>query len=201
MQETHVRSLGWEDPLEKGIVTHSSILAWRILWTEELGRLQSMELQTVRHDWANMYLYIYIYIYTYRVFLVAWGIESTCNAGDARDACSIPGLEDPLEKELSTHSSIPAWKTPWTEEPVRLQSMQLQRVDYTHMHIYVYKYKWTYICLFTSLFIFFTKIEVPWNHFYLSCSPLNFWHLLQCLVHGWPSLNVADGKKKIIKHL
>ena len=55
-----------------------------------------------------MYLYIYIYIYTYTVFLVAWGIESTCNAGDARDVGSIPGLEDPLEKELSTHSSIPA---------------------------------------------------------------------------------------------
>ena len=42
MQETWVRSLGWEDPLEKGMATHSSILAWRIPWTEEPGRLQSM---------------------------------------------------------------------------------------------------------------------------------------------------------------
>ena len=42
MQETQVGSLGWEDPLEKGMATHSSILAWRILWTEEPGRLQSM---------------------------------------------------------------------------------------------------------------------------------------------------------------
>ena len=42
MQKTEIRSLGWEDPLEKGIVTHSSILAWRILWTEEPGGLQSM---------------------------------------------------------------------------------------------------------------------------------------------------------------
>ena len=41
MQEIHVRSLGWEDPLEKGIAAHSSILAWRILWTEEPGGLQS----------------------------------------------------------------------------------------------------------------------------------------------------------------
>ena len=49
MQETQVQSLGWEDPLEKGIATHSSILVWRILWTEELGRLQSMELQTAGH--------------------------------------------------------------------------------------------------------------------------------------------------------
>ena len=49
MQETQVRSLAWEDPLEKGMVTHSSILAWRTLWTEEPGRLQSMESQRVRH--------------------------------------------------------------------------------------------------------------------------------------------------------
>ena len=40
MQETQVQSLGWEDPLEKGTATHSSILAWRIPWTEEAGRLQ-----------------------------------------------------------------------------------------------------------------------------------------------------------------
>ena len=50
MRETQVRSLGWEDPLEKGMATHSSILAWRIPWTEEPGRLQSMEPQRVRHD-------------------------------------------------------------------------------------------------------------------------------------------------------
>ena len=42
MQETWVQSLGWKDPLEKGMVTHSSILAWKIPWTEESGRLQSM---------------------------------------------------------------------------------------------------------------------------------------------------------------
>ena len=46
MQETPVQFLGWEDPLEKGIVTHSSILAWRIPWTEEHGRLQSMGSQS-----------------------------------------------------------------------------------------------------------------------------------------------------------
>ena len=47
MEETLVRSLGWEDPLEKGMATHSSILAWRIPWTEEPGRLQSIRLQRV----------------------------------------------------------------------------------------------------------------------------------------------------------
>jgi len=50
MQETWVRSLGWEDPLEKEMATHSSTLAWKIPWTEEPGRLQSMGLQTVRHN-------------------------------------------------------------------------------------------------------------------------------------------------------
>ena len=50
VQETGVRSLGWEDPLEKGTVTHSSILAWRIPWIEEPGKLWSMGSQRVRHD-------------------------------------------------------------------------------------------------------------------------------------------------------
>ena len=50
MQETWVQSLGWEDPLEKGKATHSSILAWRIPWTEKPGRLQSMGLQRVGHN-------------------------------------------------------------------------------------------------------------------------------------------------------
>ena len=50
IQETRVQSLEQEDHLEKGITTHSSILAWRITWTEELDRLQSMGLQRVRHD-------------------------------------------------------------------------------------------------------------------------------------------------------
>ena len=48
--DTWVRSLGWEDPLKKGTATHSSILAWRIQWTEEPGRLQSMGSQRVGHN-------------------------------------------------------------------------------------------------------------------------------------------------------
>ena len=50
MQEPQVRSLGQEDPLEKGMATHSSILAWRIPWTEEPGKLQFMGSQKVRHN-------------------------------------------------------------------------------------------------------------------------------------------------------
>ena len=52
MQETWIQSLGPEDPLEKGMATHSSILAWRIPQTEEPRQLQSMDLQRVGHDWA-----------------------------------------------------------------------------------------------------------------------------------------------------
>ena len=50
MEETWVQSLGWEDPLEKEMATHSSILAWRIPWTEEPGGLQSTGSQRVGHD-------------------------------------------------------------------------------------------------------------------------------------------------------
>ena len=49
-QETRFRSLGWEDPLEKEMAAHSSILAWKIPWTAEPGRLPFMESQRVRHD-------------------------------------------------------------------------------------------------------------------------------------------------------
>ena len=50
MQETRVQSLGWEDPLEKKVATHASVLAQRNHWPEEPGELQFMESQSVRHD-------------------------------------------------------------------------------------------------------------------------------------------------------
>ena len=50
VRDTRVQSLGWEDPLEEEMATHSIILAWEIPWTEEPGRLQSMGLQRVRHS-------------------------------------------------------------------------------------------------------------------------------------------------------
>ena len=52
-EETQVQFLGWEDPLEKGMATHSSILAWEIPWTEESGGLQSMGSRRVRQDLAT----------------------------------------------------------------------------------------------------------------------------------------------------
>ena len=53
VQENWVRSLGWEDPLEKERAIHSSTIAWKIPWTEEPGGLQSMGSQRVGHDWAT----------------------------------------------------------------------------------------------------------------------------------------------------
>ena len=54
MQETWVQSLGWDDPLEEEMATHSNILAWRISWAEEPGGLQSMGSHRVKHNWATM---------------------------------------------------------------------------------------------------------------------------------------------------
>ena len=53
-EKTQVLILGWEDSLEEGVATHSSILAWRMPWTEEPGRLQSMGSQRARHDWSDL---------------------------------------------------------------------------------------------------------------------------------------------------
>ena len=85
-----VQSLGWEDPLEKEMAACSSILAWKIPWTEEPGGLQSVGLQRVRHDWAHQLLRVI------DKMIPLWesfpgssvGKESACNAGDPS---SIPG--------------------------------------------------------------------------------------------------------------
>ena len=111
MQETQVWSQGWEDPLEKEMVTHSSILAWRIPWTEEPNRLQSMESQRVGHDWVTNILYCIS-----QVSLVVK--NSPANAEDLRDTSWIFGLGRCLDQEgMATQSSILAWIIPWTEEP------------------------------------------------------------------------------------
>ena len=80
MQETRVvRALDWEDPLEEGMATHSSILAWRISWTEEPGRLQSTGSQRVRHDLAhtnkaimNILVHVSILVFFKNNFLILY---------------------------------------------------------------------------------------------------------------------------------
>ena len=71
MWETRVQSLGWEDLLEKEMATHSSILAWKIPWTEKPGRLQSMGSQRVGHDRAT-------YDYVIMVSTTIFGLSLAC---------------------------------------------------------------------------------------------------------------------------
>ena len=78
MWETRIRSLGREDPLEKEMAIHSNTLAWKIPWTEDLDRLQSMGSQRVGHDWAtllSLYWYIMLNIFS---FAYVWSIYLLC---------------------------------------------------------------------------------------------------------------------------
>ena len=87
MQETHFWSLGWEDPLEKEMATNSSTLTWRIPWTEEPGRLQSMGSQRVGHDCATFFFPPFGQFLSYKGLSLPWGGKSqiilwslsTCN--------------------------------------------------------------------------------------------------------------------------
>ena len=114
MQEMQVQSLSREDTLEKEIATHSSILAWEIPWAEESGELQFMGLQGIGHDLMTS--------------LMAQTVKRLPAMQETR-VWSL-GREDPLEKEMATHSSTLAWRIPWTEEPSGLQSMESQRVGH-----------------------------------------------------------------------
>ena len=115
MQETWVRSLGWDDPLEEEMATCSSILAWKIPWTEDYGKLQSVGLKRVRHNWTlwdpkNVSTVILGFPRG------SVGEESACSAGDAGVAVQSLDQGDPLEEVMATHSSIFAWRIPLTEE-------------------------------------------------------------------------------------
>ena len=70
IQETHVQSLGWEDPLDKEMETHSRILAWEIPWTEEPGGLQFMRSQRVWHEWTHTWMKYYFPNYSQILFIL-----------------------------------------------------------------------------------------------------------------------------------
>ena len=132
MRETWVRSLGWEDPLENGMAAHSSILAWRIPQTEEpvsyspWGHSELDTTERLTHTHAVTRALWVLLIGASQVALVVKNLPA-----NARDQMWVPSLswEDPLEEGMATHSSIFAWRIPWTEEPDGLQSTRLQRVD------------------------------------------------------------------------
>ena len=106
MQETWVQSLGQEDPLENIMAAHSSILAWRIPWTEEPGRLQSMGLQRVGHDWVT--------------FTLCW----LCKIGSewVKVAQSCPTLCDPMDYTVC--GILQARILEWVAFPFSRQSSQ-----------------------------------------------------------------------------
>ena len=81
MRETRVWSLGQEDPLEKEMVTHSSILAWKIPWMEKPGRLQSMGSQRVGHDWATSL--------THSLNITLMSRPAVCHISKAYEICLI----------------------------------------------------------------------------------------------------------------
>ena len=105
--------------LEKEMATHSSVLAWRIPGTGEPGGLPSMGSHRIGHDWSDLAAVaaaVFQMVNYLPIIQETWVLSL--------------GKKDPLEKGMATHSSIPAWRIPWTEEPGRLQSMGSQRVRY-----------------------------------------------------------------------
>ena len=103
MQETWVQSLSREDPLEKEMAIHSSILAWRIPWMEEPGRLQSHGVPKSRTRLSDFTSLIGASLVAQRLKHLP-AMQETWVQSLSR--------EDPLEKEMGTHSSILAWRIP-----------------------------------------------------------------------------------------
>ena len=147
-EETQVWFLRQEDPLEEEMATHSSTLAWKIPWTEEPGRLQSMGSHRVGHDWAHMHRFL-----TYNTSHTQLIVEKAMATHSSTLAWRILWTEEPggllfiglhrvgynwndlacvhaLEKEMATHSSVLAWRIPGTGEPVGLPSMGSHRVGH-----------------------------------------------------------------------
>ena len=126
-----------------------------------------------------MYTHTHTHTHTHYMGLPWWlsSKESTCNSGAARDAGSIPGLGRSLEEGMATHSSILAWRIPWTEEPGGLQSIRSQRV----------RHDWSDLAR-TQTYIIYTYIHIchsfsnqPSLHGHLSC----FYEHLSCLLCLW----------------
>ena len=110
--------------LEKEMATHSSVLAWRIPGTGEPGGLLSVGLHRVRHDWSDLALALADKSKGFpggSVIKNPWALQKT--------QIQSPGWEDPLQKEMATHSSILVWRILWTEEPAGLQALGLQESD------------------------------------------------------------------------
>ena len=126
MQETRVRSLGREDPLEKEMATHSSTLAWKIPWMEEPGRLQSVGSQRVGHDWATSpYLTSEKIRHNWATFTSLQTANSVCLVEGSSSklllihlsggACSWPHRH--LIKDSARYLGSPLWSFSFTNPP------------------------------------------------------------------------------------
>ena len=127
-QETWVWFLGQEDPLEKEMATHSSILAWKISWTEEPGGLQSKELQRGGQDWAWTRRTMQQSI-NYGLSLVAQMVKNMSAMQEIR--VQFLGQKDPLEEEMAIHSQYSCPENSMDRESWRAtqsQSMGWQRI-------------------------------------------------------------------------
>ena len=125
--------------LEKEMATHSSVLAWRIPGTGEPGGLPSMGLHRVGDDWSDL---------AAAAAMQIWGFPGGSNGKEsakARDSYSIPGSGRSPGGKTAPHSSVLAWRIPWTEEPGGLQSMGSQRVrrDWATKHSTAQNFKTT----------------------------------------------------------
>ena len=105
------------------MATYSSILAWRIPWTEETGTL-SFSVHRIA-EWDTTKVTEHTHMHTVGPYQFSILYIVVC---EAKDAGSILGSEDPLEEGMATHSSILAWRIPWTEEPGELPSIGSHRV-------------------------------------------------------------------------
>ena len=123
MKETWVEVLGGENPLEKGMATHSSIFAWRIPWTKEPGGLQSMGSQRVRHEWATN-------TSPSGPDHITWNGSSDYENIHMHSGVESLLLATFLEKETATHSNVLAWRIPGMGEPGGLPSMGSHRVGH-----------------------------------------------------------------------
>ena len=114
MQETWVQSPGWEDPLEKEMAAHSSTLAWKIPWTEEPGRLQSMGSQRVGHNWATSLPFTSTPIWLTPIHFVF-------DQKDSTEALS--KLKREMAASVSVHRDFQVIHTDWTTIPIVPLSM------------------------------------------------------------------------------
>jgi len=142
------QSLGWEDPLEKEMATHSNTLAWKIPWSEEPGRLQSMGSQRVRHNWTTSLSFFFISSATILSELPDRIIQVKNLPAMQETHVQSLGQKDPMEKGMANPYSILTWRILWSEEPGQLQSMRSQKVgpDWAtniftfHFHYSYYSY-------------------------------------------------------------